>query len=114
MKKIFISIFEYAHVLLYFSPAIAFAVMIFAFKHPAADHSAAQAEQREGIYIFLLSKPVAAYEYQGSVKVGLRISGDPLATLIKQCKKEYPAADGLIISDPDLQKAKADCIKFKE
>jgi len=71
-------------------------------------------EERQGINVFILSKPQSNYDYLGTIKVGMRVTADPLSTLIKQCKKEFPAADGIIISDPDLQKAKADCIKFKE
>ena len=73
----------------------------------------ANVEQVEGIYIFLLSKPVTPTEYLGSVKVGSTITGNPLNVLIRKCKKEYPQAEALIISDPDLQKAKADAVKFK-
>ena len=98
-----------------FIGALCFVAMFLpAHKFISTDHSAATAQQQEGIFIFMLCKPVAQYDYQGSVKVGMRITADPLATLIKECKKNYPAADGIIINETDLQKTKADCIKFKE
>lgn len=78
------------------------------------DHSLANAQQVEGIYIFILCKPVAEYEYQGTLKSGMTMSGKPdelVNNIVKQCKKKFPSADGIIFSDATLEKA--DCIKFK-
>lgn len=114
MKKIFIVIFQYCHVLLYFSPAIAFAIMMFGFK-PTADNSAARVDQAEGIYIFLMSKPTAPYEYQGTVTKTFAWQGTPVEMvngIIKKCQNEYPQANGIIFSDIGM--TKAECIKFKQ
>ena len=75
--------------------------------------AAATADQEQGMYIFIKSKPVTETVYLGKVTVGLRVTGDPLSTLIKLAKKEYPDAEALIINETDLQKAKADVVKFK-
>jgi len=79
------------------------------------DRSIAQAEQQQGIYIFMLSKPAAAYDYQGSIKKTLAWTGQPaemLNSMIKKCKKDFPTANGIIFTSIDM--GKADCIKFKE
>ncbi len=74
----------------------------------------ANAEQVEGYYIFLLSKPVKAYEYIGTVKTGATWSGKPeqnLKSILKRVKKDYPKADGIIFQDVSMEKV--DAIKFK-
>jgi len=75
----------------------------------------ATVEQHEGIYIFMLSKPVAEYEYLGTVKKSaIEMSGqsdERFKALVKHCKKDFPRADGLIIQDIDMKKA--DAITFK-
>ncbi len=80
-----------------------------------SDKSTAIAEQKEGLYIFLLSKPTTEYEYLGSVKKVLAWSGKPeemLNSMIKKVKKEYPKADGIVFTNIDMDKA--DAIQFKE
>lgn len=84
-------------------------------KFAAADHAAGTVEQREGIYIFLCSKPVAATEYIGSIKKSFAISGAPdemLNAMVKKCKKEFPTAQAIIFTTAAMDKA--DCVKFKE
>ena len=79
-----------------------------------SDKGSATVDQKEGLYIFLLSKPTAEYEYMGSVKKGLAWSGQPdemLNSRIKKIKKEYPKADGMIFTSIDMDKA--DAIQFK-
>jgi hypothetical protein len=73
----------------------------------------ATVEQSEGLYIFIMSKPVAETNYLGTLKVGSTITDNPLHTLIKKCRKEYPGAEALIIDDVNLQKAKANAVTFK-
>jgi hypothetical protein len=77
------------------------------------DH--ALVDQREGIYIFILSKPQAETEYLGSVKkTGVVMTGSPdemLKILLKRCKKDFPQAEAIIISDIKMEHA--DCVKFK-
>lgn len=71
-------------------------------------------DQKEGLYIFILSKPVAEYEYLGSVKKILAWSGKPdemLNSMIRKVKKDYPKADGIVFTSIDMDKA--DAIQFK-
>lgn len=62
----------------------------------------------------MLSKPTQDYDYLGSVKKSVAWSGKPdemLNSLLKKVKKEYPNADGMIITNIDMDKA--DAVKFK-
>jgi hypothetical protein len=79
--------------------------------------STAEVEQYQGLYIFVDSKPVIEYEYLGTVK-GTLTFGDTQYTgcrnrMIKKCKKEYPNADGLIITFKSGGTDMADAIKLK-
>lgn len=84
-----------------------------------AQKNAATVDQYEGIYLFSDSKPVAPYDYLGSVKSGggggmqSAQYEDVRDRLIKKCKKEYPQADGLILNLKSGATDKADAIKFK-
>lgn len=80
--------------------------------------SLAEAEQIEGLYIFTDCKPVAEYEYVGTVKSNTLGFGDSQYTgvrdrLIKNCKKDYPEANGIIITLVTGKKDKADAIRIK-
>jgi ABC-type glycerol-3-phosphate transport system substrate-binding protein len=101
MKKIFLGL-----------AALAFFLTAFTI---LADKSSATVDQKEGLYVFILSKPTAQYEYLGSVKKVLAWSGKPeemLNSLIKKVKKEYPKANGIIFTNVDMDKA--DAIEFKD
>lgn len=79
-----------------------------------SDKGSATVDQKEGLYIFILSKPTAEYEYLGSVKKSLSWTGQPeemLNSMIKKVKNEYPKADGIIFTT--LGMSKADAVKFK-
>ena len=99
MKKLFFALFM----------LITFTAMA----QTATNKAAATADQVEGMYIFIKSKPVSETIYLGSVSVGLKITGNPLGSLIKEAKKKFPDAEALITQEPDLQKAKVDVVKFK-
>lgn len=76
--------------------------------------SLATVEQEQGIYIFIKSKPSAEYQFLGSVKKGIALTGSPeemFNSMLKKCKKDYPQADGIIFTSAGMDKA--DCIKFK-
>ena len=101
-------------------PIIAFVagiaiVSLFSFKLIyEAKKSTAEAEQQQGLYIFILNKPVLTYDYLGSVKKTLAWSGQPeemLNSMIKKVKKDHPNADGIIFTTVSMDKA--DAIKFK-
>lgn len=80
----------------------------------AAEKDDATVEQQEGLYIFVHSKPKRAYEYLGSVKKNLSVTGQPdemLPALIRKAKKEHPDAEAIIITSMNMEKA--DAIKFK-
>ena len=56
------------------------------------------------------------YEYLGTVKSNVTMSGqyeDVRNNLIRRAKKEYPAAEGIILNLKDGGTDKADVIKFK-
>jgi hypothetical protein len=77
--------------------------------------NAADVEQKEGLYIFMLSKPQCEYEYLGSEKKVLSWSGKPeemLNSMIRKVKKEYPKAEGLIFTNISMDKC--DVIAFKD
>jgi len=74
----------------------------------------AHVEQRDGLYIFIQCKPQTSYNDLGTVKARPAFSdkaGAFIDAMIKNCKKEYPQADGLIFTTPDLDRAEA--VKFK-
>lgn len=80
----------------------------------SSEKSKSIVDQKEGLYIFILSKPVAEYEYLGSVKKVLAWSGKPdemLNSMIRKVKKDYPKADGIVFTSVDMDKA--DAIQFK-
>lgn len=90
------------------------ALLLMAFAIQDANTGNATAEQVEGYYIFLMSKPVKAYEYLGTVKAGITWNGQPeenFRSILKRVKKDYPKADGIIFQDISLKKV--DAIKFK-
>jgi hypothetical protein len=71
-------------------------------------------EQMQGVYIFILSKPAAEYNYIGSCSKSFALTGGPeemLNSMLKKCKKDFPTADGLIFKS--LSMDKADAVKFK-
>lgn len=74
----------------------------------------AQPEQMEGLYIYYKCKPVSETEYIGTVKTGITWGASPhefLNKILKKVKADYPAAQAVIITDVDMQKA--DAVKFK-
>lgn len=78
----------------------------------------AEAEQYEGVYVFADCKPVKEYQYLGSVKIGISLTGsgqyqDVRDKLIKRAKKEYKDAEAIILNLKDGGVDKADVIKFK-
>lgn len=114
MKKISPALATFSKIWLAFCFSAFIIAMITAFTF-SADKSAAQAEQREGIYIFICSKPATGYDYLGSVKKSFAITGQPdemLNSMIKKAKKDFPTCQGIIFTSAAMDKA--DCIKFKE
>ena len=73
----------------------------------------ATVNQEQGLFLFIESKPAAPHDYMGTVAVSVSWSGkydEVKSILLKNAKKKYPNADGLII---DIENGKADAIKFK-
>lgn len=90
------------------------ALFSFAAFHSMEDKNLARVEQVQGLYVFQQSKPVAEYDYLGSVKITVSMSGKPQELynmIIKKVKKEYPDADGVIFTGVDMDRA--DAVKFK-
>lgn len=80
-----------------------------------SDKGSATVDQKEGLYVFLLSKPTAENEYLGSVEKGFALTGQPeemLNSMIKKVKKKYPKANGIVFTNLDMDKA--DAIQFKD
>lgn len=94
MKKLFL-------MLLFISTLISFSVV-------QEDRAMAQVNRVEGLYIFCDSKPLKNYKYLGSVEVPLTVTdyyNVKRKALIKKAKKDYPGANGLIITDDKAKKA---------
>lgn len=71
----------------------------------------ADVQAYQNIRVFTDCKPVAEYEYIGTVKVTFASNGfysELRDILIKNARKQYPNAEGIIIN-----KDKADVIRFK-
>jgi hypothetical protein len=108
MKKIFLGTF----IVISFTSLLAFTAISYQIKKSTAD-----VDQIQGLYIFVDSKPVMDYEYLGTVKSTVSL-GDGQYTgvrdrIIKKAKKDYPEADGIIITFKTGGTDKGDAIKFK-
>lgn len=84
-----------------------------------SDHSLANVNKVQGLYIFTDCKPASDYEYLGTIENNLGAFKTPQYevvrdALIDKLKKEYPDADGAIFYMNTGQKDKADAIKFKD
>jgi hypothetical protein len=92
----------------------------FAFRSDFYDvrKSTADVDQVEGMYIFTDSKPVAEYDFLGSVKASFSMSGsygEIRNKLARKAKKDYPTANALIIhmGGGQLQADRADAVLLK-
>lgn len=95
--------------------AIAILAIMFTAFTVLVEKDKAIVDQKEGLYVFMLSKPVAEYEYLGSVKKTIAWSGKPeemLNSMIRKVKNDYPQANGIIFTDIDMDQA--DAIKIKD
>lgn len=75
-----------------------------------------EVEQMQGLYIFTDSKPVLEYEYLGTVKATFGMDSQYQGVrdkLITKAKKDFPAADGLMMQFKSGGTDKCDAIKFK-
>ena len=92
-----------------------FCFLIFVSAKVASDKSQATVEAREGIKLFILSNPVSEYVKVGDVKVSGLVSSAKaphmMECLVKEVKKKFPTADGLIVYDLTFEKGEA--IMFK-
>jgi hypothetical protein len=80
------------------------------------DTKLAQVNEYQGIMVFVDCDPVAEYEYLGSVKKSIGLSGQYVPVrngLIKKAKKDFPTADAIVISFNSMGADRADVIKFK-
>lgn len=72
--------------------------------------------EQEGIYIFILCKPQLDYELLGTINNSNAIikqsRHEMLNMLLECCKKEYPDAEAIIISD--IKMVQADCIRLSD
>lgn len=93
-------------------------VIIFSAFKTLNKNNIAEVEQIQGFYVFVDSKPVAEYEYLGTVKNSVSFSSGQYQSvrdiLIKKARKEYPLGTGIIFHFHNGGTDKADVIKFKE
>jgi hypothetical protein len=76
----------------------------------------AAVDQIQGIYIFAKCKPVTSYEFVGTVSAptfGNHEFDNLVLLLIKNCKKEYPAANALLFDSPIKQTHNTKCSAIK-
>ena len=94
------------------------AASLFAFTNVAdkAEHGQAQVKFIEGFHVFTDSRPTQNYDSLGVVEIGFITSTQyvPIRNnLIKNARKEYPDADGIIIQFDKKGVDKCLVIKFK-
>jgi hypothetical protein len=103
--------------LLFFLSGVIF-TSLFAFSSVAynAKHGQAQVNFIEGFHVFTDSRPKQSYDSLGVVEIGF-ITGTQYESirnnLIKNARKEYPNADGIIIQLDKKGVDKCLVIKFK-
>ena len=76
----------------------------------------AEVQAYQNIKVFTDCTPVMEYQYLGTVKVTMSLTGyypELKTILIKKAKKDYPTVEGLIITITESGDASADVIKFK-
>jgi hypothetical protein len=82
-----------------------------------AKKNTAEVEQYQGIYVFIDSKPINQYDYLGTVKNTMSLSGgqyeDVRDKLIKKTKSEFPGADAIILNLKSGGTDHADAVKLK-
>jgi hypothetical protein len=101
-----------------FAIAVVFSVLSIAAKIEG-NKQLSEVNQVQGLHLFIDSKPVAEYEYLGTIKVtAWNVSSEQYQgvrdALIKKAKKEYPEGNGLIFNFNAGGADLADVIKFKE
>lgn len=70
----------------------------------------ARVQEHDGYLVFNLSKPAEPYKVMGEIKTGMTLAGSPkecFNDLLRRLKKNYPKADGMIITSIDMDKAEA-------
>ncbi|MBK7148636.1 MAG: hypothetical protein IPH78_07355 [Bacteroidetes bacterium] len=83
-----------------------------------AKNNTAEVDQIQGVYIYAKSKPIRDYEFLGTVnapKVAEHEFDILVDLMLKDLKKKYPTADGLLFDGPIKQShnTKASAIKLK-
>ena len=73
------------------------------------------ADQEQGIYIFIRSKPLD-YEFLGKINMPEIVfngkAKEAISNGIRRCKKQFPEATGIIFTNENLNKCEA--IKLKD
>ena len=94
--------------------------LFFAFKNNLnyeVRKNTAEVDQFEGYYIFVDARPISEYDYLGTVKSSISL-GDAQYVgvrdrLIRKAKKDFPEANGLILTFKTGGADKCDAIKLK-
>lgn len=96
-------------------PTLLLVLMMFAAFNSPDTRDQARVNKRNGLYIFIESKPTAAYDVLGTVeKHGVTWSNkaeEMINIIIRRCNKQYSNADGLIFDNIELKEATA--IRFR-
>ena len=102
-----------------FFVVVVISVFGFSVNRMTSEKATATVNQAQGMYLFVECKPTSEYEYLGTVKnsgAGGFANGQYEPTrdrLIKDVKKKYPQADGIIFLFNNGGSDKADAIKLK-
>lgn len=81
------------------------------------DKSVARVQKNNGIFAFCDNEPISDYEIVDRAKVSISWSGqfnEIRNKLVKKAVKDYPNADGIVISMSNSSSDKAIILKFKE
>jgi len=101
---------------IFFSLLIIFFALLFlnAISSGVTGKNTGNVDDVNGVLVFYRSSPVTDFETMGTVKVGLTMSNKPeelIDVLTSKLKKQFPTAEAIVISDPNMNSGSA--IKFK-
>lgn len=96
---------------------LSIAMFCFSYSYGQNEKALAKVQKTDGIYVFTDSEPVNDYEVLDRVKSSIGLSSSYTSVknkLIRKALKEYPDADGVILTMVTGGTDKATIIKFKK
>lgn len=88
--------------------------ILLAMHNNLSDSRLAKVKTVRGVNIFMYSEPVGEFEYLGTIKISLAITGQPKEMInmaLNKLAKQFPQANGIMFTDDQMEKA--DAIKIK-